>query len=160
MKVSLKGKNLYIANKKPQSVTDIENIDEVFLLKDNQGYLLEQGKINLKKDLHACLYCKQLRNITFIINRDRVFSTSILVAEDELFERVLDIIKEANPALELSEQNAKINGYAASVVAKLQEGVAVTIMETKEEESIQFCPVCGMQCDPNIPYCMECGAPV
>ena len=160
MKVSLTGKNLYIANKKPQSVTSIERVDEVFMLKDEQGYLLTEGEINLKQDIHACLYCKQLKNITFIINKDTAFSTSLLVAEDALFETILGIVKEANPALELSEQNVKINGYAASVVAKLQEGVTITIMDTKEETGIKCCPVCGMQCDPNIPYCMECGAAV
>ena len=160
MKVSLTGKNLYIANKKPQSVISIESVDEVLLLKGEQGSVLIEGEINLRKDIHACLYCKQLKNITFIINKDTACSTSLLVAENELFETILDMIREANPTLELSEQNAKINGYAASIVAKLQEGVTVTIMDTKEETSIRCCPVCGMQCDPNIPYCMECGAAV
>lgn len=160
MRLFLRGKNLYIVNKKPQSVTDIEIIDEVLLFKDKQRCLLEAGEINLRKDLYACLYCRQLKNITFIINRDTAFSTSLLVAEEELFESVVQLIKEACPALELSEQNAKINGYAASLVEKLEEGIAVTIMDTKPENVVKCCPVCGMECDPNIPYCMECGAPV
>jgi len=160
MQLHLNGKNLYIVKKKPQQDDIIEIISNVLKLKDKEGNILKQGQIDLQQDTYACLYCRQLKNITFIVCKEGVFSASLIMAEETQFEAVLKLIGEACPTLEPSEQNAKINGYAASLVEKLQEGVTVTIMDTKEEESIKCCPVCGMQCDPNIPYCMECGASV
>ena len=160
MELLLTGKNLYIVNKKPQNVLRIENSGTNLYIKNSENTILNEGKIDLSEDVYTCLYCKQIKNIIFIIKKDTVFSASLILAEESAFNSALILIKTACPALELSEQNAKINGYAASVVEKLQEGVSVKIMETKEEKSIKCCPVCGMQCDPNIPYCMECGASV
>lgn len=160
MSVYLQGKNLYIVNKKPQLVAKVEFEASVLRMLDEKANLLESGKIDLGQSVYAGLYCKQLRNITFIINGESPYSVSLIIAEDSKFDEVLQLIKTACPSLELIEQNAKINGYAASVVEKLQEGVTVKILETKEEEKVKCCPMCGMQCDPNIPYCMECGASV
>ena len=160
MELLLTGKNLYIANKKPQKVQRIESNGTELYIKNEENEILEAGKIDLGKDLYACLFCRQIKNITFIVQKETAFSTSLILAEEKEFNDALGLIRNACPTLEFSEQNAKINGYAASVVEKLQEGVSVKIMETKEEQSIKSCPVCGMQCDPNIPFCMECGAPV
>ena len=71
----------------------------------------------------------------------------------------MSFVKEVFPMLEFSEQGKKINGYASSLVEKLEAGITVTIIETKDVKEI-FCPECGMQCDSNIPYCLECGASV
>jgi len=160
MRVSLRGKNLYIVNKKPQLVAEVELDASVLRLLDEEGNLLKSGKIDLGQSVYASLYCKQLRNITFIINDESPHSVSLIMGEASQFDDLLQHIREAHPALELSEQNVKINGYAASLVEKLQEGIAVAIMDTKEEKVVKCCPACGMQCDPNIPYCMECGSPV
>lgn len=155
----LNGRNLYIVNKKPQMVEKIETKDTVLILRNGMDGILENGMLEFKRNVYACLFCKQLKNITFIINEGKVFSGSLIMAEEAQFETVLQMIKEAYPQIQMSEQNTKINGYAASVVEKLQEGVAVALVENKEEQ-IKCCPVCGMECDPNIPYCMECGASV
>lgn len=160
MELRLTKKNLYIVNKKPQQLEEIEILDADLKLKNKDRSLLEQGHINLEKDLYACLYCRKLKNITFIIKKDMAFSSSLIMEEETQFEAVLNLIRETRPDLKLSEQNAKINIYATSLVEKLQEGVSVTIIDTKEDADIKCCPVCGMQCDPNIPYCMECGAAV
>lgn len=160
MELHLTGKNLYIVNKKPQQVDKVENIDTVLNLKNQNNNILELGQIDLEQDIYACLYCKKLKNITFIVHKEVVFSASLIMAEEAQFETVLKLIREARPDLKLSEQNAKINRYATLLVEKLQEGVSVTIIDTKEEADIKCCPVCGVQCDPNIPYCMECGASV
>lgn len=160
MQLKLMGRNLYIVNKKSQLVAKIEFMGTVINIVDVEGKVVEQGQIDLQQDLYACLYCKQLRNIIFIISGETPCSVSLIMGEDSQFDDVLQRIRKAHPALEISEQNAKINGYAASLVEKLQEGIAVTIIDTKEENVVKCCPVCGMQCDPNIPYCMECGASV
>lgn len=159
MELLLTGRNLYIADKKAVK-TDKFKIEGMTVEILSGEEILSKGKIDLGKDAYACLFCKQLKNITFIIQKAEVYSTSLIMADESEFEKILEQIKMAYPALELSEQNAKINGYAASVVEKLQEGIMVTIMDTKQEARIKYCPVCGMQCDPNIPYCMECGASV
>lgn len=159
MSLILNGKNLYIVNKKPQMAGAIECDGTCLMILDKENNVLEAGKIDLRLDLHACLYCRQLKNIVFIVNNGKVYSASLILTDENQFDAVLSELRLAYPELQLSEQNAKINGYAASVVEKLQEGVAVTIIETKEEK-VKCCPVCGMECDPNIPYCMECGTPV
>lgn len=159
MNLNLKGKNLYIFNKKPQRAEVLKSEGTSFKILGEQGNVLDGGEIDLKNDLHACLYCKLLKNIVFIVKKEKAYHTSLLLADEIQFESVLEMIRAAEPEVQFSEQNAKINGYAASVVDKLQEGVKITIIETKEEK-VKCCPVCGMECDPNIPYCMECGAPV
>lgn len=156
----LLGKNLYIAKKKANEIHEIEISGTVFYGKSGNSDILQEGEIDLKKDVYACLYYGQLRTIVFIVQKDTAYMVSLVLAEQSQFRELLGMIKAANPSLELSEQNAKINGYAMSVVAKLNEGVTVKILETKEEEGVKCCPKCGMQCDPNIPYCMECGASV
>jgi len=157
MILSQKGKNLYIVDKTPQMVRQIEVNKDAAVLSGPDG-ILNKGIIDLQKELHACLFCRQLNNITFITKSADIYSSSLILSEEKDFEEILKQLKTV-ALVELSEQNAKINGYAASVVEKLKEGITVTIMETKEEK-IKCCPVCGMQCDPNIPFCMECGTPV
>lgn len=151
--MKLSGKNLYIANKKAQQVQEIE-------IKGETLEIVSMEAIDLSKETYACLYYSQLKTIVFIVQRESAFMASLVLEDKNQFEDLLKQLKAACPTLELSEQNAKINGYAMSVVAKLNEGVAVKILETKEEEKVKCCPECGMQCDPNIPYCMECGASV
>ena len=156
----LVGKNLYIVNKKANQVQEIEVKGTVFQAQNENQETFSAGEIDLSKDVYACLYYSQLRTIVFVVQKENAYMVSLVLAEQSQFENLLEMIKAANPSLELSEQNAKINGYAMSVVAKLNEGVAVKILETKEEETVKCCPECGMQCDPNIPYCMECGTSV
>ena len=151
--MKLLGKNLFIANKKAQQLQEIEI----------KGTILEtvpMEDIDLSKDVYACLYYGQLNTIVFIVQKEIAYMASLVLADAEQFRDILKRIKEACPSLELSEQNAKINAYAKSLVEKLQEGVAVTVIDIKKETDVKCCPVCGMQCDPNIPYCMECGASV
>lgn len=157
--MNLTGRNLYIADKKAQNVFEIEFRGTILEIKDETGILLNAGEIDLNKDLYACLYCVQLRTIVFVINKGTAYTTSLILDNKVEFEEIVEYLKQ-ECSTEPSEQNAKINGYAKSVVDKLNEGVTIKILDTKEEEKIKCCPVCGMQCDPNIPYCMECGASV
>lgn len=156
----LLGKNLYIANKKAHQVHEIEINGAKLYAKNEKQQIFQAGEIDLSKEVYACLFYRHLNTIVFVVQKDIAYMVSVILAEKEQFEQLLEQIRAACPSLELSEQNAKINGYAMSVVAKLNEGVAVKILETKEEAKVKCCPECGMQCDPNIPYCMECGASV
>jgi len=62
--------------------------------------------------------------------------------------------------VEFSEQNKKINGYASALVEKMRDGIELTIVDSTDTVKVPICPECGMQCDPSIPYCMECGASI
>ena len=156
----LQGKNLFIANKKASRVQEIEINGTIFSAKDENETILQASEMDLDKDVYACLYYGQLNTIVFIVQKDTAYMASFVLEDKAQYEEILKLIRTASPSLEISEQNAKINGYALSVVAKLNEGVTVKILETKAEETIKCCPECGMQCDPNIPFCMECGASV
>lgn len=147
----LTGRNLWIVDKKPQTVSDICFQNEVLCIGKEQ--------IQVKKNVYAALYCTELRNITFIVQNDKVHHMTLVLESAELFEKVMDFLRTNCKAIEFSEQGKKINGYASSLIEKLEEGITVTIIETKDVKEI-FCPECGMQCDPNIPYCLECGASV
>ena len=156
----LQGKNLFIANKKASKVQEIEINGTMFGAKDENQITLQAAEMDLDKDVYACLYYYQLNTIVFIVQKDTAYMASFVLEDKSQYEEILEMIRTASPSLEISEQSAKINGYALSVVAKLNEGVTVKILETKAEETIKCCPECGMQCDPNIPFCMECGASV
>lgn len=150
MSLLITGKNLWIVDKKPQDVSEINYAEGVLFI----------GKEQIRiKEIYAALYCKEIRNITFIVQNAEIHRMTLVLETNELFEHVFAYIKENCEELSFSEQGKKINGYAASLVEKLEEGITVTIIETKEAKEI-FCPECGMQCDPNIPYCLECGASV
>jgi hypothetical protein len=151
MNLVLSGRNLWIVDKKPQTITDIKYEDGVIQL---------GGVSFAAKDIYAALYCTELRNITFIIQKNEIHQMTLVLDTKEMYERVMSLVKEAFPMLELSEQGKKINGYASSLVEKLKEGIQVTIIDTKDKVKEIYCPECGMQCDPNIPYCLECGASI
>ena len=147
----LTGRNLWIVDKKPQTITDIKYED---------GMLQAGAERFAVKEIYAALFCEELRNLTFIVQGKEIRQMTLVLETAELFEQVKNFIKNACPSLEFSEQGKKINGYASSLVEKLKEGVTVTIIDTKDNVKEIFCPECGMQCDPNIPYCLECGASI
>ena len=78
----------------------------------------------------------------------------------EQFEKTLGLLKETYKNVEFSEQNKKINGYASALVEKMRDGIELTIVDSTDTVKVPICPECGMQCDPSIPYCMECGASI
>lgn len=146
----LSGRNLWIVDKKPQVLSEINYTDGKF----------QMGTMSFNaSEVYAALYCIELRNVTFIVQNDSIHQMTLVLETAELFENVMSFLRTVCPELEFNEQGKKINGYASSLVEKLKEGITVTIIETKDVKEI-FCPECGMQCDPNIPYCLECGASV
>lgn len=138
-----------------------KNAKELSAVSYEKEYLLLSNEFEIRlQDIYACMYCQELCNITFIIRGENVFQLSLIIRERNKFLEILNNIKRNYNSIELLEQNKKINGYASALVEKLRNGIETTIIETKEQDEIKYCPVCGMQCDPNIPYCMECGANV
>lgn len=144
--------NIYIEKKIPQK---FENVS----VKDGKIWV-DEKEILKKEQIYACLYYHKLKNITFLVRDEESYVATFLFETETEWKAFLDLLSKEMEDLKISEQNKKINGYAAALAAKLQQGIETEIFDNKEEEEICCCPVCGMQCDPNIPYCMECGATV
>lgn len=151
-KIVSRDKNLYIENKNPHRFEK---------LAIETGKILTDGReVVCGRDIYACLYCEKLKNITFIVRGEEVKVSSFIFDDEDGFQMFLTMIRKELPEILMSEQNRKITGYAFAVAEKLRIGIETTIIASKDEETVSCCPVCGMQCDPNIPYCMECGSEV
>lgn len=152
------GKNIFIINKKPQFFSTLTLSGSEIALKSDSGSILQNTPVTLGKNIYACLYCDKLKNITLIVKEPDPYTASIIFSEESVYKEALKSLKKNAPSLLFSPQNEKINGYAAGITEKLAEGIEIKIIDAQKEDSIVYCPLCGTQCDPGIPYCMECGA--
>ena len=159
MQLHLDGKNICILNKKPEYFKEVFLIKERFIFKSAEGSILSVGAI-AGNHILACLHCEQLRNITILSDDGEYKKITFIMEDKDNFEQLLDMFEAVCDKEIISAQNKKINGYTKALVDKLKDGIKLTIVETKEQENIILCPVCGMQCEPEIPYCMECGASI
>ena len=144
--------NLCIVDKKPQNFEEIVLENEKILVGDNVEISVAE--------IYACLYFEGLKNITFIVKSEKPFCATLLLKETGKYNKILKSLQEKYSNILFSQQDKKINGYAGAIVDKLREGIETGIVDAVVETDIKSCPVCGMECDPNIPYCMECGAEV
>ena len=145
--------SLYIVNKIPKKFNEVQVNDKTIIIKE------AEAEIPVDK-IHVCLYCETLKNITLIVCADEIYKASLVMDTDEQFTKILSLLKDTYKNVEFSEQNKKINGYAAALVEKLKDGIELTIVDSTDTVKVPICPECGMQCDPSIPYCMECGASI
>lgn len=145
--------SLYIVNKVPKKFGKVEVTEKAILIKD------ADAEIPVDK-IHVCLYCETLKNITIIVCADEIYKASLVMDSKEEFDKTLKLLKDTYTSIEFSEQNKKINGYASALVEKMKDGIELTIVDSTDTVKVPVCPVCGMQCDPSIPYCMECGASI
>jgi len=145
--------SLYIVNKIPKKFDAIKA--------DEKAILIEEAGVKISVDkIHVCLYCETLKNITIIVCADEIYKASLVLDTKEQFENTLKLLKATYKSVDFSEQNKKINGYATALVEKLTVGIELTIVDSSDTVKVPICPECGMQCDPSIPYCMECGASI
>lgn len=151
MEVICKGRGLCIVEKKAEEFQKI-SVTETHI-KVN-GFQIE------KENIHAILYSEGLRNITVIVKGSSVYKLVLIFEASKEYEAILAMMKIFFYDKEFSAQNNKINSYTNALVEKLREGITLVIMEMKQQDEVIYCPECGMQCDPNIPYCMECGASI
>lgn len=151
MNIACEGRNLFIVDKKAQTFGEIEITEESISVKNET--------ISVDK-IHACMYCETLRNITVIVSDKDIYKVSFVLENETVFQNVLSAVKNVCKNADISEQNKKINGYATALVEKMKDGIELHIVESTDTVKVPICPVCGMQCDPSIPYCMECGASI
>ncbi len=145
--------SLYIVNKIPKKFNEIKADEKVIVIEE------AQAEIPVDK-IHVCLYCETLKNITIIVCADEIYKASLVMETKEQFEATLKLLKNTYKTVDFSEQNKKINGYATALVDKMKAGIELTIVDSTDTVKVPICPECGMQCDPTIPYCMECGASI
>ena len=145
--------SLYIVNKIPKKFNEIEVNENVVLIEE------AQAQIPVDK-IHVCLYSETLKNITLIVCEEEIYKASLVMDSKESFEETLATLKTTCESVDFSEQNKKINGYATALVDKMRAGIELTIVDSTDTVKVPICPDCGMQCDPSIPYCMECGASI
>ena len=145
--------SLYIVNKIPKKFNELELKDMEICIKD------ADGEIPVDK-VHVCLYSETLKNITFIVCADEIYKASLIIDSADKFADILSKLKNTYKTVSFSEQNKKINGYATALIEKMKAGIELTIVDSTDTVKVPICPECGMQCDPSIPYCMECGASV
>lgn len=145
--------SLYIVNKIPKKFNEIEVNENVILIKE------AEAEIPADK-IHVCLYSETLKNITLIVCAEEIYKASLVMDSKEAYEKTLVTLKNTCKSVEFSEQNKKINGYATALVDKMKAGIELTIVDSSDTVKVPICPDCGMQCDPTIPYCMECGASI
>jgi len=145
--------SLYIVNKIPKKFNEIEVNKEAIIIKE------AEATIPVEK-IHVCLYCETLKNITIIVCADEIYKASLVMETKDQFEATLKLLKNTYKTVDFSEQNKKINGYATALVDKMKAGIELTIVDSTDTVKVPICPECGMQCDPSIPYCMECGASI
>lgn len=144
--------NLCIVDKKPVKFQELTLLDSKILVEDKVEIEVE--------NIYACLYFEGLRNITFIVRGENVQGITLVLKEDEEYKKTLKSLQSKYKVVRFSQQDKKINGYSTAIIEKLREGIETGIVDAVVEKNIKECPVCGMECDPNIPYCMECGAEV
>lgn len=157
MQLQLDGKNICILNKRPEYFKEVFLIRDRFIFKGADGSILSVGAV-AGNHILACLHCEQLRNITILSDDGEYKKITFILDNKDNFEQLLDLFEAVCNEEIISAQNKKINGYSTALVEKLKDGIKLVIVETKEQEDVTLCPVCGMQCEPGIPYCMECGA--
>ena len=159
MQLHLDGRNMCIISKKAEYFNEVFLIRDRFIFKNADGGILSVGAV-AGNHILACLHCELLRNITILSDDGEYKKVTFVLENKDNFEQLLDLFEAVCDEEKISAQNKKINGYTTALVEKLKDGIKLSIVETKEQENVILCPACGMQCEPGIPYCMECGASV
>ena len=151
--------NFLLINRKPQRFQEVLLGQKGLILRNQDGSVLNHGILVINQYVRACLYCDEVRNLTFLLAKpDDYAIVTLIFAEEEQYEEVRDGIAKAYPALQRSPQNKKLNRYAERLMEKLRTGNEIRIVDEVRKEDVVICPECGVQCAPGTPYCMECGA--
>ena len=128
----------------------------VFL--DENGKPVDFGVLQLQESLYAAVYCDEVRNITFITDRDGIHDVvTLLWHTDEGYRAGFDSLKAA-AGKTFYRQNKKLNRYAESIAEKLDIGVRIRVTDAVDESAMTVCPECGTLNPKGTPFCLDCGA--
>lgn len=152
------GKNYHIVDKKAQFLQELAVGDGWFLARGEDGAVLVPGIIRGGEQVYGILFCDSLRNLTLVLRTPAVHIVTLIFVEEAAYEEAKALLKTLFQGKRFSAQNFKINSYARSIAEKLADGVELQIVDAVFAESVVVCPECGMQCEPGMAYCMDCGA--
>lgn len=155
---ALQGRGTQVLHKKASPFASVEVAEDGLRLIDRDGEILYPGYAGEQNEIVAWLYADRQKNLTMIVQKPDPDMMTLLFVKEEDYKHVKELLKRAFPDAVWSKQNEKINGYASTLVEKLKEGTTLRVIDAIDEEEMLRCPVCGMQVEPGMAYCMECGA--
>lgn len=105
--------NFLLINRKPQVLEEVIPGEKGLIFLGKDRHILDHGVLVMDSGVRACLYCDDVRNLTFLVDRPGAYGIETLIfAAKEKYEKVRDTIKKDYPKLEMSPQNKKLNRYA------------------------------------------------
>lgn len=150
--------NYLIINKKPQIFDSVKLSGKAAVFTDTDGKPLDYGVLILDDSIYTMLVCSSFRLAVLVIDRHGERTVEgIFWDSDRGYEEGVSAISAA-AGLRPSKQDTKINSYACSIAAKLNDGVHVKVTEPVDESDMIVCPECGMLNPKGSPYCLDCGA--
>lgn len=155
---TLQGRGTQVLHKKASPFVVIEVAEGGLRLKNSEGEVLYPGEAGEQNEIFAWLYANRQKNLTMIVRKPDPDMMMLLFIKEEDYKRVKELLMKAFPHAVWSRQNEKISGYASVLVEKLKEGTSLQVIDAVDEEEMLRCPECGMQVEPGMAYCMECGA--
>ncbi|MBR0085236.1 MAG: hypothetical protein IJL97_01675, partial [Lachnospiraceae bacterium] len=110
----------------------------VFL--NEEGRPVDFGVLALADSIYAAVYCDEVRNVTFITDRNGIHDVvTILWLTDEGYRTGLDALRKACGKT-FYRQNKKLNRYAESIAEKLDIGVRIQVTDAVDESAMTVCP--------------------
>ena len=109
--------NLLIINKKANAFET--------LTVDTNGAKAADTSIAVN-EIHTCLYCESLRNITIVVNGGAIYTATFVFEDEVQFKEALKDMKAEWKTVEFSEQNKKINENKLSL-SNLENKIALLI---------------------------------
>lgn len=155
---ALQGRGTQVLHKKAAIFTVIEVKEGGLRLMNSEGEVLYPGEAGNQNEVFAWLYADRQKNLTMIVRKPDPDMMMLLFMKEEDYEKVKTLLMQSFPDAVWSRQNEKIGGYASTLVEKLKEGTSLQVIDAVDEEDMLRCPECGMQVEPGMAYCMECGA--
>lgn len=150
--------NYLIINKKPQKFAAMRIAGRAAVFTDDDGKPVDFGVLALDESIYAMLVCSEFRLVMLVIDRHGERKVEgIFWLTDEEHEACVRGISEA-AGLRPSVQDTKINSYAWSIAAKLDQGVRIRVTDAIDDSDMAVCPECGMFNPKGTEYCLDCGA--
>lgn len=150
--------NYLIINRKARRFSEMRIAGKAAVFIDANGVPLDYGVLVLDGSVYSGMYCDDVRNITFVIDKaGKQTVETLLWYTEEGYRNGFKALQEAS-GIRFTRQNLRINRYAESVAEKLSEGVRLRVTDEVDVSDMAVCPECGMLNPPGSQYCLDCGA--